>query len=361
MASRVVAAGDTELFIEKPSFTPVRRVRTIDSHTEGNPTRVIVDGVPIPPGESLLDKQKWLADNDDSLRRMLCFEPRGGGLMCSVFLMPPLSKDADFSVIIMEQDAYVPMSGHCIIGAATTVVEAGMIEVTSPVTNVRFETPAGLVTCYVEIVDGRAAAVSFRNVDSFLYKSNVTIDVAGHGEIEVDIAYGGDFYTMVDADALALALNPNNDSAIIAASVVIREAVAAQLKIVHPEQTHIDQCYQVQFTSSQTTSGDYKQTIVSPPGAIDRSPCGTGTSARLARLFAKGDIKIDESRLFEGILGTCFEGRVVNAEERKGYTFVTPIVRGRAYVTGYHNFVMTDADPFPDGFRLGPALGEKPK
>jgi len=361
MASRVVAAGDSELSIEKPSFKPVRSVRTIDSHTEGNPTRVIVDGVPVPPGETLLDKQHWLVENDDTLRRMLCFEPRGGGLMCSVFLMPPIAAGADFSVVIMEQDAYVPMSGHCIIGAATTVVEAALVDVESPITTVRFETPAGIVNCFVEVDDGRATAVSFENVDSFLYQSEVTIKVEGLGAIPVDIAYGGDFYTMVDADALGLELTPQNDSAIIAASVVIREAVADQLVIEHPEQPHINQCYQVQFTSAKVSSGNYKQTIVSPPGAIDRSPCGTGTSARLARLFARGEIQIDESKLFSGILDTCFEGRVIRAETRNEVQFVTPVVRGRAYITGFHNFVMTDADPFPGGFRLGPALGDKPK
>ncbi len=347
--------------IDKPTFTPLRSIRTIDSHTEGNPTRVIVDGVPVPPGETLLDKQKWLMDNDDTLRRMLCFEPRGGGLMCSVFLMPPLSDEADFSVVIMEQDAYVPMSGHCIIGAATTVVEAGMVDVVSPITTVRFETPAGIVSCHVEVDDGRATAVSFENVDSFLYQSDVEIEVAGIGRIQCDIAYGGDFYTMVDADALGIELAPHNDSAIIAASVVVREAVAEQLDIVHPEQAHINQCYQVQFTSENVSNGDYKQTIVSPPGAIDRSPCGTGTSARLARLFARGEIEIDESKLFSGILDTCFEGRIAKAETRNDVQYVTPIVRGSAYITGYHNFVMTEADPFPGGFRLGPALGEKPK
>ena len=347
--------------IDKPRFTPARSVRTIDSHTEGNPTRVIVDGVSVPPGETLLDKQKWLMDNDDFLRRMLVFEPRGGGLMCSVFLMPPLSDDSDFSVIIMEQDAYVPMSGHCIIGAATTVVEAGMVTAVSPITTVRFDTPAGIVSCYVEVSDGRATAVSFENVDSFLYASDVTIDVDGLGKISVDIAYGGDFYTMVDADALGIEHVPHNDSAIIAASVVIREAVAEQLDIVHPEHPHINQCYQVQFTSADVSNGDYKQTIVSPPGAIDRSPCGTGTSARLARLYVRKEIGIDESRRFSGILDTCFEGRVAKSETRSDVQYVTPIVRGSAYITGFHNFVMTDADPFPGGFRLGPALGDKPR
>ena len=340
---------------------PRRSVRTVDSHTEGNPTRVIVGGVAIPPGDTLLQKQHWLVENDDNLRRLLCFEPRGGGLMCGVLVMPPLSPDSDFSVIIMEQDAYVPMSGHCIIGTATTVVETGMVEMTAPVTTVRFDTLAGVVTCRVEVADGCVGAVSFENVDSFLHMSDVSLDVEGYGELKVDIAYGGDYYVMVDADAISLSLDPFNDSAIIAASVVIREAVAEQLDIVHPEQPHINQCYQVQFMSRRITVGDYKQTIVSPPGAIDRSPCGTGTSARLACLHTRGEIPLDEPRLFAGILDTCFEGKVTHAEERAGVTFVKPIVRGRAYITGYHQFVLAADDPFPGGFRLGPALGEKPK
>ena len=338
-----------------------RSVETVDSHTEGNPTRVIVGGVDVPPGATLIEKQRWLVENDDSLRRMLCFEPRGGGLMCSVLLMPPLTAESDFSVIIMEQDAYVPMSGHCIIGAATTVVETGMVEINGPVTDVRFDTPAGRVTCHVETADGKVGAVRFENVDSFLHASDVALTVAGIGELSVTIAYGGDYYTMVDADALGLSLDPTGDSAIIDASVRIREAVAEQLDIVHPEQPQINQCYQVLFTSNEVSAGDYKQTIVSPPGAIDRSPCGTGTSARLACLYARGEIALDEPRLFAGILDTCFEGRVVSAAEQNGMTYVRPTVRGRAYITGFHKFVLGGDDPFPGGFRLGPALGEKPK
>jgi proline racemase len=340
---------------------PRRSVRTVDSHTEGNPTRVIVGGVSLPPGDTLLQKQRWLVDNDDDLRRLLCFEPRGGGLMCGVLLMPPMDDDCDFSVIIMEQDAYVPMSGHCIIGTATTVVETGMVEMIEPVTTVRFNTLAGVVTCRVDVDDGRVGAVSFENVDSFLHHSNVKLTVEGFGDLIVDIAYGGDYYTIVDADAIKLSLKPSNDAAIIAASVVVREAVADQLEITHPEQPHINQCYQVQFTSAFKTVGDYKQTIVSPPGAIDRSPCGTGTSARLAVLFTRGEILLHDSRTFAGILDTCFEGKVIRSEERDEITFVTPEVRGRAYITGYHQFVLARDDPFPGGFRLGPALGEKPK
>jgi proline racemase len=338
-----------------------RCVRTVDSHTEGNPTRVIVGGVALPPGDTLLQKQQWLVENDDNLRRLLCFEPRGGGLMCGVLVMPPMNEESDFSVIIMEQDAYVPMSGHCIIGTATTVVETGMVEMKSPMTTVKFDTLAGIVTCRVDVEDGRVGAVSFENVDSFLHYEDVRLDVNDLGELNTDIAYGGDYYAIVDADAIGLSLDPTNDSAIIAASVGIREAVAEQVNIVHPEQPHINQCYQVQFTSDVIKVGDYKQTIVSPPGAIDRSPCGTGTSARLAMLYARGKIALNESRMFAGILDTCFEGKVTRVQNRDGLTFVTPEVRGRAYITGYHQFVLAEDDPFPGGFRLGPALGDKPK
>lgn len=345
-----------------PGETGLRRiVRTVDSHTEGNPTRVIVDGVPLPAGDSLLEKQQWLAKHDDSLRKLLCFEPRGGGLMCSVLLMPPLHADSNFSVIIMEQDAYVPMSGHCIIGTATTVVENGLVPAQSPVTTVKFDTLAGQVTCHVDCDGERAKSVTFDNVDSFLHHSKAEIEVDGFGRLTVDIAYGGDYYAIVDADVLNLELRPDNDAAMISASVAIREAVAEQLNVVHPEEPHINQCYQVQFVSERIRTGDYKQTILSPPGAIDRSPCGTGTSARLACLYSRGEVGLGESRRFEGVLGTCFTGQVTRAEMRNGITYVTPRVTGSAYITGYHQFVLYEGDPFPTGFRLGPAAGEKPK
>lgn len=337
-----------------------RTVRTVDSHTEGNPTRVIMEGVPVPPGDTLLDKQQWMAEHDDALRRILCFEPRGGGLMCSVLLMPPLDPGSDFSVIIMEQDAYVPMSGHCIIGTATTVVETGLVPVQSPVTVVRFDAMAGQVTCHVEWDGTRARSVTLDNVDSFLHLSGAPIEVEGFGRIEADIAYGGEYYAIVDADSLDLELRPDNDAELISAYVRIRKAVAEQLDIVHPEAPHINQCYQVQFTSRETRTGDYKQTIIAPPGAIDRSPCGTGTSARLACLYTRGQIGLNESRHFEGVLGTFFAGQVTHAEARNGITYVTPRVTGSAFITGYHQYVLYEGDPFPMGFRLGPAPREKP-
>ena len=335
-----------------------RTINTIDSHTEGNPTRVIVGGVPTPPGATLLERRAWLAANDDGLRRLLNFEPRGSGLMCSVLLMPPISAGADFSVIIMEQDEYVPMCGHCIIGTATTVVAAGMVKATAPVTTVSFDTPAGLVRCDVEIENNRVGAVSFTNVEGFSLIENAKLDVADYGAIDVSVAYGGDFYAIVDADALGVALRPDNDAQMIAAANAIRAALAAQLETVHPERPDIDTCYQVLFTSEAKTAGDYKQTILCPPGSLDRSPCGTGTSARLAHLFARGEIGLNQPKSFEGPLGTCFTGEVIAAETRGGRSWITPRITGRAYITGFNQYVLDPMDPLPQGYRIGPAPRE---
>lgn len=330
-------------------------IRTVDSHTEGNPTRVIVGGVPVPPGETLYEKLAWLREHGDGLRRMLNFEPRGSGLMCSVLLLPPSSEDADFSVIIMEQEEYVPMCGHCIIGAATTVVAEGMVEVVEPVTTVKFDTPAGRVRCEVEVQDGRVGAVTFDNVESFLLTENCRVEVEGLGSLLIDVAYGGDMYAIVDADQLDLELSVNNDAKLIDAWQRIRHAVGEQITTVHPGDSRIDQCYQVLFTSKRDQNKDYRQTILVPPGTLDRSPCGTGTSARLAMLFERGEVGLNETREFEGPLGTCFSGRIVASEVRNGIRYSVPRVTGRAYITGYHRFVLDPLDPLPGGYRVGPA------
>lgn len=332
-----------------------RSIHTVDSHTEGNPTRVIVGGVKPPPGKTLLDKRRWLMERDDGLRRLLNFEPRGSGMMCSVLLLPPDRADSDFTAIIMEQDEYVPMCGHCIIGAATTVVATGMVEKREPVTTVRFDTPAGQVVCDAVVENGAVKSVSFENVDSFVLHDSASIDVEGFGRIEVSIAYGGDFYTFVDADRLGIELSPYNDGALIGAYRRIRAAVASQLKVVHPERPDINTCYQVLFTSAKKTAGDYKQTILCPPGSLDRSPCGTGTSARVALLHTRGELPMNQTRKFEGVLGTCFTGTATRAERRGGITYVRPRIGGSAYITGFHHFVLDPRDPLPQGFRIGHA------
>lgn len=335
----------------------LRKIHTVDSHTEGNPTRVIVGGVPVPPGKTLYEKIAWLQNNDDALRRLLNFEPRGGGLMCSVLLMPPLQQpDAHFSIIIMEQDAYVPMCGHCAIGTATTIVAEGMIEVQEPITSVKLETPAGLVIADVSVSNGEPTSVTITNVESFLYKENIDIQTKRFGTLTIDIAYGGDFYPIIDADALGIPLEARNEAQILAAAIEIREAVMSQLDIQHPENPNINSCHQVQFISQSTHSGDIRNTVVAPPAAMDRSPCGTGTSALTAIAYTRNQLKLNNALKVEGPLGTFFCGKPIAAEKRKGIVFVRPQVTGRAFITGYHQFVLTPNDPFPTGFQVGHAL-----
>jgi proline racemase len=329
-----------------------RLIQTVDSHTEGNPTRVITGGYPVPPGRTLLEQRQWLWQHDDGLRRLLNFEPRGGGMMCSVLLLPPL-EGADCAVIIMEQDEYVPMCGHCIIGTATTLVATGMVAATEPLTTIRIETPAGLVTCEVEVRDNRIGPVSFTNVEGFLLHRDARIEVEGLGPLTVDVAYGGDFYVLVDADALDIRLTPDNDAEMIATAARIIPALNRQLAIRHPERPDIKRCYQTLLTSTRTTTGDLKQTIVCPPGALDRSPCGTGTSARIAALHTRGELPLHQQRRFEGVLGTCFTGSALAAEERDGMLYVRPKVAGRAWITGFHQFILDPDDPLPQGFRIG--------
>jgi proline racemase len=337
-----------------------RLIQTIDSHTEGNSTRVIVGGVPVPPGRTLLERREWLWRNDDDLRRMLNFEPRGHGMMCSVLLMPPLSEGADFSIIIMEQDEYVPMCGHCLIGVATTIVAGGMKPAVEPATRLRIDTPAGLIEAEVEVRDGRVGAVSFLNVESFLLHDRAPVEVPGLGTLSVSVAYGGDFYCFVDADALGVELGAHTEPRMAEVAAKVIPAVNRQLEIRHPKRPDINRCYMTLLTSAKVTSGDVKQAIICPPGALDRSPCGTGTSARVALMHTRGELALNESRRFEGPLGTWFVGSPVSAERGDGITYVRPRVTGRAWLTGFHQFVLEPDDPLPRGFRVGPRPREVP-
>jgi len=331
-----------------------RVIHTVDSHTEGNPTRVILGGVGNPPGASVGEKAGWLFANDDGLRRMLNFEPRGNDMMCSVLLLPPLSAEAHFAAVIMEQDEYVPMCGHCVIGAATTVVSLGMVPAMEPTMPVRFDTHAGLVACDVHVRHGRVQGVSLTNVWSFLLHRRAGVEVEGLGRVAVDVAFGGDWYVIADADAIGLELKVDRDEELIAAANRIIPAVNAQLAVRHPERPEIDRVYEMLFTSGRTSTGDYKQTIVSPPGDLDRSPCGGGTCARVALLHTIGELPLRRPARFEGPLGTVFTGEAVAAERRAGVLWVRPRITGRAYITGMHQFILDRADPLPAGFRIGP-------
>ena len=281
-------------------------------------------------------------------------------MMCSVLVMPPISPQADAAIIIMEQDEYVPMCGHCLIGVATTLVANGMKRPTEPTTSLTIETPAGLVEAEVEFKGGRVGSASFINVESFLLHDRVDIDVPRLGSVNLSIAYGGDFYCFVDADALELELAAHTEPQMVAAAKAILPVVNAELPIRHPKRPDINRCYQTLFTSAKVATGDFKQAIICPPGSLDRSPCGTGTSARVALLHTRAELAIGQSRKFEGPLGTCFVGAAASASRQDGLLHVRPRVTGRAYLTGLHQFVLEPDDPLSRGFRIGPRPRDVP-
>jgi proline racemase len=308
--------------------------------------------VPLPPGRTLEDRRDWLKAHDDQIRQILNFEPRGNGMMCSVLLMPPLSDRADFSVLFLEQEEYPPMCGSCIIGVATTVIEMGMLRASDGDTKITFETPAGLVSCLVHIDNGDLASVTIENVASFLLHQDAIIRTPSFGQLSIDVAFGGDFYAIVDADSIQLDLTPANEAAAAEAANEIIAAVSEQLLVGHPDNQAINRCYETLFTTKNVRSGDVRQAVVVPPGAYDRSPCGTGTSARLAAMYARGQVQVGSALRFEGVLGTSFLGEIARVEQVGGITMVYPLITGRAYLTGFNTFVLERDDPFPAGFRI---------
>jgi proline racemase len=329
-----------------------RTITTVDSHTEGNPTRVVTGGVAIPPGKTIEARWEWAREHALDLLHFLNNEPRGSGMMCSVLLMPPCSAEADFSILILEPQELVPMCGHCVIGAATTVVATGMVAVTAPSTEVVFETPAGLVNCSVAVEQGSVGPVSLRNVPSFVTHRSADVRIDGYGSVQVDVAFGGDFYAIVDADRLGIAVDPAHTRPMIDFAARLIPAVNEQLAIRHPTRPDIARCYETMLTTGARRAAAYRHAVVSPPGDMDRSPCGTGTSARLALLHALGKAVPDERLDFEGLMWTKFGATVASVTTVGDLPAIVPIVSGRAYITAFNTLVLDRGDPFPTGYRL---------
>lgn len=327
---------------------------TIDTHTGGNPTRTVISGLPELRGRTMAEKMLHMKAEYDWIRTFLMYEPRGHDVMSGALLVPPCHPEADVGVIYIETGGYLPMCGHDTIGFCTALVEAGLIEVCEPVTRLKLDTPAGLVEVAIEVEDGQAKQVSFENIPAFLYKT-VQVEVPGLGLITCDLAYGGNFYAITDADRLNLALVPENAAAIIETAVQIRQAINRTIEVVHPEQPFIRGLTHVEFfTAPSHPQADVKNTVVVPPGGIDRSPCGTGTSAKLATLYAKGKIGLNEPFVHESIVGSLFTGKVLRSLQVGEQPAVITQITGSAWLMGMHTFFYDPSDPLAEGFLLIP-------
>jgi len=331
-----------------------RMLTAIDAHTEGNPERVVTGGIPSISGRTMLEKSKYARDNLDYLRTLLVDEPRGHSNMYAALIVPPAVDEADFGVLYLEPGGYVTMCGHGTIAICTVLVETGIIEPREPETEIVLDTPAGIVRASVSVKDGRADSVTFQNVPSFLYKTDVEIDVQDVGRVKLDIAYGGNFYAILPAESVGLKVVPEYANEIIALGTKIWRSVNEQVDIQHPEEPEIDCVNYVEFSAPAThPKATMKNAVVVPPGGMDRSPCGTGTSAKMAILYTEGRLGLNEEFVHESIIGTLYYGELIEETMAGKYQAVVPTIRGSAYITGIHQFVVDPKDPFPAGFRLG--------
>jgi proline racemase len=330
-----------------------RRVfQAVDSHTEGMPTRVITGGVGVIPGETMDKRRRYFIDHLDHLRTLLMFEPRGHAAMSGAILQPPTRPDADHGVLFIEVSGCLPMCGHGTIGVATVLVETGMVEVTEPVTTVRLDTPAGLVVAEVAVRDGAATAVTLRNVPSYVEGLDRRVEVPGLGEVRYDLAYGGNFYAIVELDQLGLPFDRAQKQRLLDAGLAIMDAVNATERPIHPENPEISGCHHVYLKAPGSTARHSRHAMAIHPGWFDRSPCGTGTSARMAQLHARGALPLHTDFVNESFIGTRFVGRLVDTATVGGREAVVPTVTGRAWVTGTAQYFLDPADPFPAGFLL---------
>ena len=324
----------------------------VDSHTEGMPTRVITGGVGVIPGNTMAQRRLWFMENRDGLRRLLMREPRGHSAMSGAILQPAIRDDADWGVLFIEVSGLLPMCGHGTMGVCTVLVETGMVEVVEPVTTVRLDTPAGLVTAEVAVEAGRASSVTITNVPSFLMRSEASVEVPGLGEVGYDLAFGGNFYAVVELEKLGLPFEKAAKDALLRAGLDIMSAINQADEPVHPERQDIRGCHHVYLQAPGSTAAHSRHAMAIHPGWFDRSPCGTGTSARMAQLHARGELALGAEFVNESFIGSRFIGRLAEKTSVGGIPAVVPTVSGRAWITGTAQYMLDPSDPYPEGFDL---------
>lgn len=331
----------------------VKSINVIDTHTMGEPTRIIVGGLPVIPGNTMPEKKKYLEENMDYIRSMVMHEPRGHKDMFGAIITQPTCPEADIGVIFMDGGGYLNMCGHGSIGVSTMLVETGMVEKVEPFTEIVLEAPAGLIKARVEVENGKVKGTSITNVPSFLYKEDIEIQVPNVGKVKLDISFGGSFFALVNANQLGMKVDLENVNELVEVGLAIRDILNRDVKISHPEKPHINTVDLVEIYDLPSTEGaDFKNVVVFGMGQFDRSPCGTGTSAKIATLYAKGKIGIDEPFVYESITGTTFIGKVLRKTKIGEYNGIVPEITGRAFITGFNQLVVDPEDPFRNGFAL---------
>lgn len=342
-----------------------RVFNTVETHS-GEPMRVITGGVPNIPGDTVYEQMKWLEANDDQVRQLMLREPRGYPPLCCNLIVPAKHPDAAAGYIIMEQTEYPVMSGGNTISVATVLLETGMIPMREPITEFLLEAPAGLIGIKAECKDGKCTRVTFKNVPAFAVYTDTTIDVPELGTVTVDVAWGGMFYVIADVRQFDwVKLVPEQGHEITRISSLILRAAQDQLPVEHPDYPGVGISISQLSGPTDNPNADWKNavTVASGPvdfdnpatwtGALDRCPCGTGTCAKMAAMYAKGQLTLNRPFRHEGLLGTVYTGHLVEKVKLGTYDAVIPTIGGQSWIYGYNTYVLDPADPFINGYTIG--------
>ena len=327
----------------------------IDTHTVGEFTRIIISGFPALKGNTMIEKKQYLADHYDKYRQALMFEPRGHHDMFGALVTEPVHREADFGVIFMDTGEYLNMCGHGTIGTTTALIESGLVPAVEPYTEVVLDAPAGLIRVRARVQKGKVLDVTLTNVPAFLYRQNLTTIVDGR-KIQYDIAFGGSFFALVDIEQMGWTVDKHSIPKLTDLGMKLRRQINREIEIRHPylDITSVDL---VEFYCHTDTPGcDYRNVVIFGDYMADRSPCGTGTSAKLAALYAKGQIQVGQPFVYESFIGSRFTGIIKEETSVAGYRAVIPQITGSAYVTGFSTYVIVPDDPLKYGFKV--ARGE---
>lgn len=333
-----------------------RTVTMVEAHAEGEVGRVVTGGVLDVPGATIMEKLTYLNETDDSLRRFLVFEPRGYPAMSTNLVFPPTRPDADAGFIVLQGDRAHAMSGSNSICVTTALLETGALKMTEPETVVRLDTAAGLVTATAACRDGKCERVRLAMNPSYAHDLDVTVDVDGIGKVKVDIAFGGVFYALIDPRQLRLQINPDSARALVQAGIATHRALNRKLKVVHPENPGLNGIAYTMFVD-RDDKGLIGSTVL-PPGRLDRSPCGTGNSARLAVRHARGEAKPGDRIVARSVIGSTFEVGFLGTTRVAGREAVLPEISGRGWIHGIHQVGVDPSDPYPQGYLLADIWGD---
>lgn len=332
-----------------------RSLNVVDSHCEGEVGRVVTGGVGQVPGQTMFDKKLWLERNLDEIRQMILYEPRGAVWHNANIILPSNHPEAAMGYVILESTEYPAMSGSNTICVATVLLETGIVPMVEPVTELTLEAPAGLIRVRCECRDGKVISVRLVNQPAFCYYRDVMIEVEGVGTVRVDIAYGGMTYAMVEADDLGFTIEPHEARDLCAMGQRVKAAAAEQLPVAYPGNPDMPGITNTEFMGPlRRQNGQLiaRNTVIVSPGRCDRSPCGTGSSARLALMHARGELGLGERFIHESITGSRFTCTIDGLARVGEYDAVVPAVAGQAWITGLCQIGRDPSDPYPQGFTL---------